>query len=392
MGHSPSAMSRSRWRRMSELTLLEAPALPIEVARSLPTPCLLVDLAACERNVERAATYFANTRAKLRPHYKAHKCSELLGRQVRAGSCTGVTCATAAEAERLALRGFDDILVANQVVTHPGLAALGRAATASRITVAVDHLDHLDPLQRQAESADVTFDLLIEIDVGMDRCGLESESEQLLPLAGAIRDRDRLTLRGLQGYEGHAVLRPTREERRALVTRAGEILAHERDRLQANGHACSLISGGGTGTFDLASEAGVLDEVQAGSYALMDARYGTLDLPFENALFMVTTVISQRRPGVATVNAGLKSLTVEYGMAKAVDPAVEVLKLADEHAWLSLADVASLSIGEQVFLIPAHIDPAINLHDALFVWDAGSESLEPWPVDGRRIEAKEALA
>jgi len=371
--------------------VITAPSLPRETAELLPTPCLLVDVAACERNIERAAAYFADTHAKLRPHFKAHKCTELLARQLRAGSCVGVTCATAAEAEVLASSGFADILVANQVVDRAGLAALGRAGASSQVTVAVDHVDQIDLLARQAQTDHVQFGVLIEVDVGMDRCGLSPASDELLLLAQAIQDREKLALQGLQGYEGHAVLRPTREERREHVLRAADILGHERERLIEAGHPCQIISGGGTGTFDLATDAGVLDEVQAGSYALMDARYVTLDLPFENALFMVTTLISQRRSGAATINAGLKALTVEYGMARAIHPDLEVLKLADEHAWLSVTDGSPIRIGEKIFLIPAHIDPAINLHDVLFAWDATSEKLELWKVDGRRREADEAL-
>jgi D-serine deaminase-like pyridoxal phosphate-dependent protein len=351
---------------------------------------MLVDVGACERNIARAAAYYQDTKAKLRPHFKAHKCTELLARQVAAGSCTGVTCATAMEAEVLAEHGFADILVANQVVTRTGLASLGRAASRSEVTVAVDHLDHVNLLFAQAQADDVRFGLLIEIDVGMDRCGLDPGSDQLIALAGAIEGREGLTLRGLQGYEGHAVALPTREERWHQVLRAGEILAAERDRLLAAGYPCPIVSGGGTGTFDLATEAGVLNEIQAGSYALMDDHYARLDLPFENALFMVTTLISHRRPGAATINAGLKALTVEHGMPRALHPGVEVRRLADEHAWLSVSEGASLRIGEAIFLVPAHVDPAINLHDVLFAWDAESSTLERWPVDGRRLEARES--
>jgi len=370
---------------------LAAPSLPPEIAGRLPTPCLLVDVAACERNIERGAAYFAETHAKLRPHFKAHKCTELLTRQVRAGSCVGVTCATAAEAEVLASCGFAEILVANQVVDRAGLAALGKAASRSQVTVAVDHVDHVDLLARQAQTDQVQFEVLIEIDVGMDRCGLSPASGELLPLAQAVQSRESLALLGLQGYEGHAVLRPTREERREHVLYAAGILNHERERLIEAGYPCQIVSGGGTGTFDLATDAGVLDEIQAGSYALMDARYATLDLPFENALFMVTTLISRRRSGAATIDAGLKALTVEYGMPRAIHPDLEVLKLADEHAWLSVTDESSLRIGEKIFLVPAHIDPAINLHDVLFAWEAASQKLELWKVDGRRHEAQEVL-
>ena len=370
---------------------LTAPAIPTAVLERLPTPCLVVDVAACERNIGRAAGLFTDSLVKLRPHFKAHKCVELMRRQLAAGSCVGVTCATAAEAETLAGGGFVDILVANQIVHRAGLSALARAAQRSRITVAIDDLAHVSLLRDEAERSSARFEVLIEIDVGMSRCGLEPGSDALDALAEAVATSEALELRGLQGYEGHAVLCPGRDERRELVRRAGEILANERSRLQTRGHRCSIVSGGGTGTIDLVTEVGVLDEVQAGSYALMDASYGCLDLPFENALFMATTVISHPRSDLMTVNAGLKALSAEYGMPIAVAEGLEILELSDEHATASVGTGASVAIGAPVFLVPAHIDPTINLHDVMFAWDGVRKTLDVWPVDGRRAEASEAL-
>ena len=363
---------------------VSAPRLPAAVLAHLPTPGLVVDLAACDRNIGRAAEYFRGRHAKLRPHYKAHKCSTLLRRQVDAGSCVGVTCATAAEAAVLAREGFADVLVANQVADPPGLDQLVAAARQTSVTVAVDDPWHVDVLEARAARAGVRLGVLIEIDVGMDRCGLAPRSPGLLALAEMVVSSANLELHGLQGYEGHAVLRPTREERTEHVKRAAEILGAEREALVRSSLPCPVVSGGGTGTFDLVDEFGVLDEVQAGSYALMDARYATLDLPFENALFCATTVVSHRRPDAAALNAGLKALTVEYGMPASTMAGVEVLKLADEHAWVSVAEAAPIAVGDTVFLIPAHIDPAVNLHDVLHVWDADDERMQAWEVDGRR--------
>jgi 3-hydroxy-D-aspartate aldolase len=365
------------------------PSLPADVAALLPTPCMLVDVAACERNITRAARYFESTHAKLRPHFKAHKCTKLLARQVAAGGCVGVTCATAMEAEVLADNGFADILVANQVVTCSSLASLARAACSCDITVVIDDHDHIAALDSVASAAGVEFGVLIEVDVGMHRCGLEPGSEQLLALARATAAAKPLTLRGLQGYEGHAVSLAARSERRDQVQQAGAILAAERARLLEAGYPCPIVSGGGTGTFDLAAQAGVLDEIQAGSYVLMDADYARLDLPFENALLVVSTLLSHPRPGVATIDAGLKALTAERGMPLVLHDGLVVHRLADEHAWLSVPDGESLRIGQQIFLVPAHVDPAINLHDVLFAWDSDSCKLDAWPVDGRRVESRE---
>ncbi len=369
---------------------IEPPPIPGEALAALPTPSLVVDLTACERNIARAAEHFAGVDAVLRPHFKAHKCTELLGRQLAAGSCRGVTCATAAEAAVLARAGHDDILVANQVIDPTALALLVRAAGQAGVTVAVDALEHVEALAGRARAAGVEIAILIEVDVGMGRCGIPAGSGALLELADAVAASGPLRLRGLQGYEGHAVLLPDRAERRGHVARAAEILAAERQRLVEAGHACEIVSGGGTGTYDLASEAGVLDEVQAGSYVLMDGRYATLGLPFENALFLAATVISRPERGRAVLDAGLKAQTAEYGLPRCTRPGMEVLGLSDEHALVALAEGAELRVGETVPIVPAHIDPTINLHDVLFAWNGVDEAFEQWPVDARRSGREEA--
>lgn len=360
--------------------------IPAEILARLATPCLVIDLAAAERNIGRAAERFARGPVKLRPHFKAHKLTALMRRQIDAGGCSGVTCATAYEAEVLAGEGFDDILVANQVVDPGGVAALARAAARARVTVAVDCLAQVEILDGAAREHGVRFGVLIEIDVGMGRCGINLGSDRLLALADAVGASARLELLGLQGYEGHVVLREDRALRRTMVWQAQEILRVEKARLEAAGFPCPVVSGGGTGTFDLAADNGVLTEIQAGSYVLMDARYASLDIPFENALYCATTLISRRGPDCGVANAGLKSLTVEYGMPRAAVPGVSVISLADEHARLALDPASPLVVGDPVPLIPAHIDPALNLHDVVAVWEGG-DRITDWVVDGRRRPA-----
>ncbi|SRR6266508_459009 len=359
-----------------------AVAAPIhtDALAALATPCLIVDVAALTRNLRRAANHVAGTRVKLRPHFKAHKCTALLRRQLEAGGCSGVTCATAAEALVLAEADFDDILVANQIVDRHALATLAAAAGRAHVTVAVDSHVHVGLLQRLAAKEGVDLDVLIEVDVGLHRGGLPPRSADLLSLAVAVAHAPGLSFAGLQGYEGHAVFVADRAKRRRLVNAAANVLEHERDRLAAAGFPCRLISGGGTGTFELAIEAGVHDEVQAGSYPLMDVRYLTLHLMFEPALYCLASVIS-RRDDRAVLDCGLKSLSAEYGLPKATTPQIECLDLSDEHTQVRLHGV-NLAVGDRVTLIPGHVDPTVNLHDTLFVVD--DDEVQPWAVDGRR--------
>jgi D-serine deaminase-like pyridoxal phosphate-dependent protein len=360
-----------------------------ELLDQLPTPCLVVDALAARRNIERAASLFQGTTVRLRPHFKAHKCTRLLQEQLKAGGCAGVTCQTAWEAALLAERGFPDILVANQIVDRHAVTALAEAAAKARVTVAVDSPVHVEILREACREHAVTMGVVIELDVGIGRCGLPAGSPALVPLARSIGEAAGLEFRGLQAYEGHAVLKEDRALRRTMVWQAAAQARSELGRLAAAGIDCEIVSGGGTGTYDLAAESGVLTEVQAGSYVLMDARYATLDLPFEPALFCATTLISKRGPDAGVLNAGLKELTVEYGMPRSLAPGLSVIALSDEHARVALDPSIPFTIGQKVLLVPAHIDPAVNLHDALIVWDG--KTFEPWPVDGRRSVTMTAL-
>jgi D-serine deaminase-like pyridoxal phosphate-dependent protein len=357
--------------------------LPAELLDELPTPCLVVDALAARRNIERAASFFRGTTVRLRPHFKAHKCTRLMREQLEAGGCVGVTCQTAWEAALLAEHGFEDILVANQIVDRYALTALAGAAAIARVTVAVDSPVHVEILRDLCREHAVAIGVVIELDVGIGRCGLPAGSPVLVPLARSIAEAGGLEFRGLQAYEGHAVLKEDRALRRTMVWQAAAQASFELARLAEAGIDCEIISGGGTGTYDLAAESGVLTEVQAGSYVLMDARYASLDLPFEPALFCATTLISMRGPDAGVLNAGLKELTVEYGMPRSVAPGLSVIALSDEHARVALDPSMPFAIGQKILLVPAHIDPAVNLHDALIVWDG--TTFEPWPVDGRRV-------
>jgi D-serine deaminase-like pyridoxal phosphate-dependent protein len=346
------------------------------LAADVPTPALLVDRAAAERNIARAVAALPRGVA-LRPHFKAHKCTRLLELQLAAGGCVGVTCATAYEAEVVATRfpGLD-VLVANETVDPHALAALARASGRARVTACVDDPRHVELLADPRARLEV----LVEVDVGQRRCGVEPGGA--VALAELVDATPGLTLRGLQGYEGHAVLLADRAERAKAVDHAAHLLAAERDALRDRGLRCDVVSGGGTGTLDLAAAAGVLTEIQAGSYVLMDASYGGLGLPFERALVCRSTVISRSRERVV-LDAGLKALSAEYGLPRPAEPgALEVLSLADEHATARVPADSTLAVGDPVLLVPAHVDPTVNLHPALFA--VGEDAVERWPVDARR--------
>ena len=342
------------------------------------TPYLLVDWAVCAENIRTAAEYFRDAPVALRPHFKAHKCLELLRRQVAAGGCAGVTCATGWEAKALADAGFDDILVANEVVDPEELLTLTAAAAAAHVTVAVDAGAQVQLLEAAAAAAGTPFGVLIEVDVGLHRCGLTLGDGDLVGLARSVVQSEYLSFEGLLGYEGHAALEPSLATRSALVAAAAGLLRMARDALGSARIGVPVISGGSTGTFDLACDQAVWTEIEAGSYVLMDASYAQLGLPFQVALYCVGTLIS-RNGNRGVVNVGLKHLSVEYGLPTALDPSIEVLGLSDEHARVAIGGGNPLRVGDAVLVIPSHVDPSINLHESLVVW-LGGEELERWPV------------
>jgi D-serine deaminase-like pyridoxal phosphate-dependent protein len=304
-------------------------------------------------------------------------------RQLAAGGSVGVTCQTASEALVLARAAFPDILVANQIVDPWALAELAAAARLSEITVAVDDELQVRLLRDLTRRTGVALGVVIELDVGIGRCGLPAGSDQLIPLAEAVEVAAGLTFRGIQAYEGHVVMREDRTLRGTMLQHVYAGVRAEIARLDRAGFHSDVVSGAGTGTFDLAADEGLVTEVQAGSYVLMDATYASLDLPFEPALYIVTRVLSRRDRRAGVLNAGLKETSAEYGMPSPVRHDIDIVALSDEHMRIAVQSGDEPGIGDVVLLVPAHIDPTINMHDALFVWD-GADGIERWEVDGRR--------
>jgi len=326
----------------------------------LPTPALLVDAAALDHNVDAMAA--ARPGPALRPHVKAFK-STLLARHVadRAGH-RAFCCATLKEMEGMARAGLgEDLLLANETLDADRLAALINLG--ARTTVAVDSPETV------AVAARAGAEVLVDVDVGLPRCGCPPEEAG--PLADLARAAG-LTVRGVMGYEGHLVGNPDRAARADGVAASMALL---RDALTDVGGG--LSSAGGTGTYDLHDWA---DEVQAGSYLLMDTHYARLGLPFRQALTVLSTVVSRSPKGWAVADAGLKSFGMDHGDPEL--PGATVLFCSDEHTTFVPGDGPAARVGDRVRFLPAHVDPTVALHERLHVVD-GEQVLESWPVDLR---------
>jgi D-serine deaminase-like pyridoxal phosphate-dependent protein len=320
----------------------------------LQTPALVVDGDAVEHNLATMASALPG--ARLRPHVKAHKCTALARRQAAAGHHR-FTCATIREIEGMAAAGLgEDLLLANEVLDARRLGVLD-----ARVTVAVDSEATI-----AAAAAGGVREVVIDVNVGLPRCGCQSED------AGRIADAARgkgLQVRGVMGYEGHAVGLDDRATRVRLTEEAMQLLlaAHA----QVGGE---LISAGGTGTYDCNVWA---TEIQAGSYALMDTAYARLGLPFRQALSVLATVISVA-PAYAVADCGLKALGMDHGNP-AIDGA-QVLFCSDEH--ITFVPEKPVCVGDRVRVWPAHIDPTVAYHERMHVI-SGEQVVEIWPVDLR---------
>lgn len=350
---------------------------PIE---ELDTPSLLLDRPALQRNLRRMAAFFDGRPCQLRPHFKNHKCPELARRQLEAGSCVGMTCAKLGEAEVLADRGFDDLLVANQVVGTRKIARLVDLARRVRIKVAVDDLGQAAPISAAASSAGVTVGVLVEVDIGMGRCGVAA-GEPALELARAVRQLPGLRFEGIQAYEGHAVYTNDPERRAELVREAMGKAIRTRRLLEDEGIPVAIVSGGSSATYQVTGQIEGVDEIQAGTYPTMDWRYAQMAPEFEIALSVLTRVIS-KRPGVAVLDVGLKGAGCEFGPPRIKGhPEVETPSmLAEEHCTVRNAPNA-WRVGDAVHLIPSHACTTCNLHRQFYVWEDG-RVVDLWPIEG----------
>lgn len=281
----------------------------------LDTPALVLDLDAFERNMALMMSACREGGVRLRPHAKTHKSVEIAKRQIAAGAI-GICCAKLGEAEAMAEGGIDDILITSPVVGPRALRRLGiLAGKVSQLAVVVDDREALDGIEAAMAASGQRLSVFVDLDVGLHRTGIHLRQAE--DLVRAIADSPRLIFGGLQAYQGHLQHIHNRtlraDENAALWRDVGAL----RDRLVRAGIPCPTITGGGTGTFDLDIEAGVLTELQGGSYIFMDREYGAIEgdkggaLPFETALYVYTRVISRNQKVFVTTDAGTKSFATD---------------------------------------------------------------------------------
>ena len=362
------------------------PARPRDPVDAIETPALVLDLDAFEANLDAMAAAVAAAGLRLRPHAKSHKCPQIARAQVGRGA-VGICCQKTDEALAFIEAGIADVLVTNEVVHPAKLARLAQAAQRARVGLLFDAADAVSLAAEAARSAGSTLDAYVEVDVGAGRCGLPPRDAGLL--AVTIAAQPGLRFMGLHAYHGTAQHLRTPQAREAAVASARSAVEEARAQVARAGLPVSVVTGAGTGTWPLEQASGAWNELQPGSYALMDADYarnaaGARDLPFRHALFVLASVMSVPEASRPVCDAGLKALAFDSGLPLVHARAgVAYAKASDEHGVLGVAaGAAPLALRDRVWLVPGHCDPTVNLYDWIVAL-RGDRVEGVWPVSAR---------
>lgn len=356
---------------------------------SVPTPALVVDLPTVRRNIRQMADFCRGAGLRLRPHTKTHKSVMMARLQMEAGA-GGLTVAKAGEAEVMAAAA-DDLFVAYPALDPPRcqrLAALGRERT---IRAGVDSMLAIDRLAEAARRMDVTIGILVDLDVGFHRTGVSSP-QRATELAQHVARTSGVRLDGIMCFPGH--VREPNAEQAPVLARVAEIIQAALDMWARHGLSASIVSGGSSPSAMQSNQIRQLTEIRPGTYIYNDmnqvagGRCGFDDV----AAKFVCTVVSDAVEGKVVIDAGSKTLTTDRifnapdtgGFGHVVEyPEARVIRLSEEHGEVDLSRCSERpKLGERVSVIPNHICPAVNLHDAAWLRD-GTEELSCLPIDAR---------
>ena len=346
--------------------------------RELPTPCLVLDLDAMNRNVQRMAEFCRRHGVRLRPHAKTHKSADIGRVQMQAGAA-GICVQKTSEAEALIDRGASHVLISNEVIAPMKLMRVANlaqrvAGRGGQLGIVVDSLHGIAALASAMQLVSTHIDVYVEINVGQNRCGV-APGAAAVPLVQAIAQHTSMRFAGLQAYNGKLQHLRSMAERRAAVAQVASDIQATRDALADAGFEVPLVTGGGTGAFGLEAACGQYGEIQAGSYLFLDAEYAENERDpsqpeFEHSLFVLTQVMSVHADH-AVCDAGHKSHAIDAGLPTVLrldgQPALRFANGGDEHGILRSADGSGAlpQIGDLVWLIPGHCDPTVNLHNHL---------------------------
>ena len=370
----------------------DIPAKPGMDAADIQTPALVLDLDALERNIRKMGDYAKAHGMRHRAHGKMHKSVDVLKLQMELGGAIGVCCQKVSEAEVFARAGIQEILVSNQVRDPGKIARLVQLPKLSggEVIVCVDDLANVADLSAAAVTAGTQLGVFVEIDCGAGRCGVTT-TPAVVEIAKAVIAADNLTYRGIQAYQGAMQHMDSFADRKAKIDAAIAQVQDAVDALKAEGIETDLVSGGGTGSYHFESNSGLYNELQCGSYAFMDADYGRiLDQngdridagEWENAFFILTSIMSHAKADKAICDAGLKAQSIDSGLPFIYGRNdVEYVKCSDEHGVIADPD-GVLKVNDKLKLVPGHCDPTANVHD-WYVGVRNGKVESVWPVSAR---------
>ena len=342
----------------------------------LITPALVLDVDAAQRNIDHMASELKRIgRATIRPHYKTHKSPDLARRQLQAGA-GGLSMATVWEAAILAAAGMDDLFVVN-MVAHPGkVRVLAELARDHRVLVAVDEAANAAALSAAAVTAGSTLGIMVEVDTGMDRCGVDDAAD-CLAVARQVMDLPGLRFEGITGYEGHCTLTPDNELRHERQREAMKFFTGVAELLEADGIGCPIRSAGGIATWSWTAAYPGMTEIQAGTYVVMDNFHGRMVPGFEHSLTIQATVISRQSDKII-VDAGNKSVADPADVTM-VGHDYKVFRFDEEHGIFDAAGGSPLRVGDPVALVPGYSPSTVNWYDAYHVVHE-DVVVDIWPI------------
>ena len=333
----------------------------------IDTPSIVVDLDIAESNISKMQNFANENNVSMRPHSKTNKSPFWAKKQIQAGAI-GICCAKLGEAEVMAHGGITEILIPNQIVGKEKIERLVKVNKISKVMVAVENLKNLKNLSDAFSKESQNLSVIIEVNVGMDRCGLELD--EIVDFAKNIKNSKGLSFEGIMGYEGHTVNIGNYEDRVNETTIAMNKLIAAKDLLVENDIPVKIVSASGTGTYNITSKIEGITELQCGSYIFMDGNYLKIFDDFQPALSLMCTVVS-RRGNRLIIDCGLKSVSMDQGLPQVVSPkGINLQSLSEEHCTCIIDDGVdiNLDIGDKVFVRPMHSDTTINLHEDYFVY------------------------
>jgi D-serine deaminase-like pyridoxal phosphate-dependent protein len=355
----------------------------------LDTPAVVVDLDILEANLRSLASYCQKRGIGLRPHTKTHKIPAIAKMQIESG-CRGITVAKVGEAEVMANAGLADILIAYPILGPAKLERLTRLAQDRKITVSLDSLPAAQGISEAANRVGCRVKVLIEFDVGMRRCGIQSVAEWL-KLAQAVDRLPGLHFAGLMFYPGH--IWDSLEEQAPALERLSQTIEEIQAGLKKIGLGCEVVSGGSTPTAYNSHQVRGLTEIRSGTYVFYDmnetkAGYSQIK---DCALKVLVTVVSNAVEGRAIVDGGSKTFSGDrlisgdkqgFGCVTQY-PEVQFVSMSEEHGHLHLGDSTYRpQIGEKLTIIPNHVCTCVNMHDQIYYHRSGIVK-GAWTVEGR---------